>query len=195
MGEVDPYRLKHPVRMLGVPYHGITEELLQRKFHEYNELYFNGDMGECRFRFDSLYLHGAWGIYTSKAGTKYHFNTPYPIISLDILLTYYDDCWIREVILHEMIHMYLDTVLHRREKRMHGKIFQRVRRFLNKTYHLEIDQWEPSQQTLDYDIYGNDIERSTIPPRPIEIGLEKRKTAHAKEKGKKKTYQTKKVRA
>ena len=94
-----------------------------------------------------------------------------------------------------MIHMYVDTVLHLRENRMHGKFFQRIRRFLNKTYHLEIDQWELSQQTLDYDIYGNDIERSTIPPRPIEIGLEKRKTAHGKERGKKKTYQTKKVRA
>ena len=180
MGEVDPYRLKHPVRMLGVPYHEITDELLQRKFHEYNELYFNRELGECRFEFEPARMHGAWGYYASLSYVRRHFNTHVPIIQLDILLTYGDDCWIRDVLLHEMIHMYLDTVLHRREKRMHGKIFQRVRRFLNKTYHLEIDQWEPSQQTLDYDIYGNDIERSTIPPRPIEIGLEKENSTQIK---------------
>ncbi len=186
MGDVDPYRLKHSVRVLGVLYHEITDELLQRNFHEYNELYFYGDLGECRFKFEPPYTH-AWGSYTVIEGAKYRFNLNYPIISLHIRLTYYDDCWIGGVILHEMIHMYLDTVLHLNEKRMHGKFFQRVRRFLNKTYHLEIDQWEPSQQTLDYDIYGNDIERNTIPPRPIEIGLEKRKiNSNQKEEERKK---------
>lgn len=185
MGDIDPYRLKHPVRVLGVPYHEITDELLQRKFHEYNELYFNRELGECRFKSEPPYIN-TWGRYIGIKGAKYRFNINYPIISLNIRLTYYDDCWIRDTILHEMIHMYVDTVLHLREKRMHGKFFQRVRRFLNKTYHLEIDQWEPSQQTLDYDIYGNDIERSTIPPRPIEIGLEKEKSTQIKRKKKRK---------
>ncbi len=185
MEDVDPYRLKHPVRVLGVPYHEITDELLQRKFHEYNKLYFNGELGECRFKFRPPYTY-AWGSYTKIEGAKYIFNINYPIISLHIRLTYYDDCWIGGVILHEMIHMYIDTVLHLKEKRMHGKFFQRVRRFLNKIYSLDIDKEDPSQQTLDYDIYGNDIERSTIPPRPIEIGLEKEKSTYGKGKKKRK---------
>jgi len=167
--EENPYQLKHPVRVLGVPYHEITDELLQRKFYEYNHLYFNGELGKCRFRFDSIYMHGAWGTYRCLPSAIYHFNIHYPIITLDILLTYNQDYWIRGVILHEMIHMYLDTVLHIREKRMHGPVFQRVRRFLNKTYHLEIDKYEHSQEIKGYDIYKNDMEGSTILSCPIDI--------------------------
>ena len=50
--------MKHPITKLPVePYEAITEEFVQRKYYEYNQLYFAGELPPCKFRFNAMSLY------------------------------------------------------------------------------------------------------------------------------------------
>ena len=49
--------MKHPITKFPIePYEEITEEFVQRKYYEYNQLYFSGELPPCKFRFNALSL-------------------------------------------------------------------------------------------------------------------------------------------
>ena len=96
--------MKHPIKKIPIePYEEITEEFVQRKYYEYNQLYFSGELPPCKFRFNALSLYyGSLG--------QYHGYKDIPEIWIDIMTTYEPDWVIREAIIHEMIHCYIDKV-------------------------------------------------------------------------------------
>ena len=50
--------MKHPIKKIPIePYEEITEEFVQRKYYEYNQLYFSGELPPCKFRFNALSLY------------------------------------------------------------------------------------------------------------------------------------------
>lgn len=50
--------MKHPITKFPVePYEAITEEFVQRKYYEYNQLYFAGELPPCKFRFNAMSLY------------------------------------------------------------------------------------------------------------------------------------------
>ena len=137
--------MKHKVKALGMPYERITEEFLHRKFCEYNLLYFEGKLPDCEVKINEIQRFGVWGWYYTNGNSD-------PIIEIDTLLTYDHDYQIRNVLIHEMIHLYIDKVLCKEEKPVHGYVFRRVRKELNETYHLYIDQ-NPHVSVYAYNIY------------------------------------------
>ena len=122
--------MKHPIKKIPIePYEAITEEFVQRKYYEYNQLYFAGELPPCKFRFNAMSLYyGCLG--------QYYGYEDMPEIWIDIMTTYEPDWVIREAIIHEMIHCYIDKVMNVKEKTPHGPLFSKIRKYLNKKYNL-----------------------------------------------------------
>lgn len=137
--ENDKDRITYEMKMrkgpisLSVPRKGITEELLNRKCQEYNALYFAGRLPSCAVRFYS-------GLITKKKPALGVYNGH--TIFIDYYSTYQTDGYLRSLLLHEMIHHYIDTCfpLASKTEMSHGPTFQRIRRLLNRKYGLRIDQ-------------------------------------------------------
>ena len=52
--------MKHPITKFPIePYEEITEEFVQRKYYEYNQLYFSGELPPCKFDVSLLWMFGA----------------------------------------------------------------------------------------------------------------------------------------
>ena len=66
-GNTENYKkcMKHPIKKIPIePYEEITEEFVQRKYYEYNQLYFAGELPPCKFRFNAMSLYyGCLGQY------------------------------------------------------------------------------------------------------------------------------------
>ena len=147
--------MKHKVKYIPIPpYERITHEFCQRKFYEYNHLYFEGKLPTCRFYFNYM---NALGLY---------FGSDEPEIWINILLTYDEDYLIRDVIIHEMIHCYIHKVQKKTEKTIHGPIFAKIRNKLNKKYRLGISNcrgfYKYTKDILAYDIYAVEYEPQNI---------------------------------
>ena len=111
--------MKHPIKKIPIePYEAITEEFVQRKYYEYNQLYFAGELPPCKFRFNAMSLYyGCLG--------QYYGYEDMPEIWIDIMTTYEPDWVIREAIIHEMIHCYIDKVMNVKERTPHGPLFSK----------------------------------------------------------------------
>lgn len=148
--------MKHPITKFPVePYEAITEEFVQRKYYEYNQLYFAGELPPCKFRFNAMSLYyGCLG--------QYYGYEDMPEIWIDIMTTYEPDWVIREAIIHEMIHCYIDKVLNVKEKTPHGPLFSKIRKDLNKKYNLGIcncqGRYDYNDEVFAYNIYAVEYE-------------------------------------
>ena len=144
---------KYTIKTLGEP--RVSATYLEEKFREYNSLYFKNELKQCTIKFDTLALHGYLGLYYSKKNAMIRYGIENPVILIDINTTYSHDILLRNLLIHEMIHMYVDEVLHlSKEEPSHGNTFQRIRRELNKSYNLRIDDEKiySDLQSLDFTI-------------------------------------------
>lgn len=144
---------KYNMKKMGEPRLSVT--YLEDKFQEYNLMYFKKELRHCIIKFDTLALHGAWGGYYCKKGAMCRYGIENPIIIIDINVTYAHDILLRNVLIHEMIHMYVDEVLHLGDiEPAHGKTFRKIRRELNRLYNLRIDDKQIYSELpmLDYTI-------------------------------------------
>lgn len=161
-GGSDPHRLfiydpkKYPINST-IPNNAITKELLNRKFIEYNQLYFGNRLTFCPI---SICEIKASRPKKRKKCCAYYNPSPrcslYESIDceivIDTLVTYCYDVMIRSVLLHEMIHHYAMTCFpESRTESSHGPTFQRIRRQLNMKYNLGIDKPQ-TKEALSYDI-------------------------------------------
>lgn len=144
---------KYIIKKLGEP--RVSAKYLEDKFQEYNLVYFKNELKHCTIKFDTLELHGFWGRYYSQKSAMCRYGIENSVILIDINVTYAHDILLRNLLIHEMIHMYIDEVLHLGSiEPSHGKTFQRIRRELNKSYNLRIDdkQIYAELPMLDYTI-------------------------------------------
>ena len=129
---------KYIMKKMGEP--RLSAKYLEDKFQEYNLMYFKNELGHCTIKFDTLELHGYCGEYLCKKTALCRFGIENPVIIIDINVTYAHDVLLRNLLLHEMIHMFVDEVLYLGDlEPSHGKTFRNIRRELNKSYNLRID--------------------------------------------------------
>lgn len=83
----------------------ITKEELQRKFNQYNNLYFEGKLGPCRFYFLSRNC-GIIGKYIDPLKSNGERESRIGINKYAIT----SDESLRNVLVHEMVHMYVYTI-------------------------------------------------------------------------------------
>ena len=109
-------------------------EILYELFDKYNKMYFNGELGKCRFY---------WLISGSTYG-KYNFETKKngkieSRIGMSRNVRWTDET-LRDVLVHEMIHMYVTTVEGKHFDGLlgHGRHFRKHMKRLNKTYGMNI---------------------------------------------------------
>ena len=152
---------KYPINS-SIPNNSITKELLNRKFVEYNQLYFSNKLTFCPISICSIKA-----LRPGKRKKHCAYYNPNPRCSLfeaidceiviDTLVTYCYDVMIRSVLLHEMIHHFVRTCFPKsRIESSHGPTFQRIRRQLNLKYNLGIDKPQ-TKEALSYDIQQIEI--------------------------------------
>ena len=98
----------------------LTKWILHQKFDEYNKLYFEGRLGKCEFSFLNK-INSAYGRYDRQKTSDGKENSR---ICLGRCITWNEER-LREILVHEMIHMYIETV----EKKHFDGIFGHGWRF------------------------------------------------------------------
>lgn len=113
----------------------LTISLISSKFNEYNKLYFDGKLGHCKF---ILLPKGntAYGRYDRKIQNK---KTTESRICFGRCIKW-DEERFKEVLLHEMIHMYVETIEGKLHDGLfgHGWRFRRQCRRLRKQYGIRV---------------------------------------------------------
>lgn len=111
----------------------ITMDLLKEKYAEYNRMYFNGILPKCKFCFilpDSL---GGYSYDKTSNGYQHRIGICKSVI-------YWDETILKEILIHEMIHLYVQHVHHVGWDGVlgHGWRFRKQVRRLRKEYGLRI---------------------------------------------------------
>lgn len=93
---------------------------------------------------------------------QYYGYEDMPEIWIDIMTTYEPDWVIREAIIHEMIHCYIDKVMNVKERTPHGPLFSKIRKHLNKKYNLGLcncqGRYDYNDEVFAYNIYAVEYE-------------------------------------
>lgn len=111
----------------------ITEEILEKKFREYNKEYFNNELPIPKFGLLKSYL--TCGRFTCK---KLIGKRRMKGQRLEISCYFdWDEYELKNVIIHEMIHYYLGFK-HIDNDITHGEEFQKMSKEFNKKYDLKI---------------------------------------------------------
>lgn len=113
----------------------IKKEELQRKFNEYNNLYFEGKLGPCRFYFLSKKC-GIYGKYIDPLKSNGERESR---IGINKYLVP-DEEFLKKLLVHEMVHMYVATIQGVRHDGLfgHGFRFRRHKRRLKRDFGLKI---------------------------------------------------------
>ncbi len=105
----------------------VTKLLLLKKFDEYNVLYFDSKLDSCQFSFTGK-NNSAYGTYRRwKAADGKEKSR----ISIGRCIIWNEEN-LREILVHEMIHMYVETV----EKKHYDGLFGHGWRFRRKCRHI-----------------------------------------------------------
>ena len=83
----------------------VDTKLIEKRFTEYNQKYFNNKLGKCRF---SFYYTDVFGSYVYNKKIK---NKPKSSITISKSVNWTEEAF-KEVLIHEMIHMKIRTVYH-----------------------------------------------------------------------------------
>ena len=116
------------------PIINVTKELLAGRFQEYNRKYFGGALGRCRF----LYLNtDVFGKYIFQDNVKDPAARSRIIIAKNVSWT---EEALEEILVHEMVHMYVATILGKEHDGIlgHGRRFRRECRRIKREHGLEI---------------------------------------------------------
>jgi len=120
-------------------------EILYELFDRYNKMYFNGELGKCKFYW--LIAGDTYGKYDfeEKKNGKSESRIG---ISRNVRWT---DETLRDVMVHEMIHMYVTTVegIHFDGFLGHGRHFRKHMKRLNKTYGMNIKVYNNLEMIVD----------------------------------------------
>ena len=112
----------------GIKYITPKKADLERRFKEYNEMYFDGALPPCKMMVSETIFGG----FCSSA---------YNFIKISN-----KDCWTEEslklFIIHEMVHYYVHKVLNKNPIFAHGWTFNRVCDMLRKKYNLKVKFYE-----------------------------------------------------
>ena len=123
----------------------ITKELIKERFEEYNSKYFDGKLGECTFSLFSKNFRclGAYQHKESKGGK------PKDIIWMGTYIKWTEDLF-KEVLIHEMIHMYNHRVENKtwRGTMGHGSCFRKQVRRLKRDYGIILHRFK-NLETID----------------------------------------------
>lgn len=127
---IDPKQQKMKVE---TPSLDITKDLLKEKYDEYNKMYFNGILPKCKFCFILPTNLGGYSYDKTSNGYQHRIGICKNVI-------YWDNAILKEVLIHEMIHLYVqhvnnigwDGVLG------HGWHFKKQVRRLRKEFGLKI---------------------------------------------------------
>lgn len=127
----------------------ITKGDVEKRFNEYNQLYFKGELGKCLISY--LYIDG-FGKYTYNPKVKGSIKSRI-IISKSVTWT---EEALRDTLIHEMIHMYVRTVIGKRIDGLlgHGCAFKKECRRIKKNFGINIT------------IHGFEIEHLRKGPSP-----------------------------
>ena len=114
----------------------ITKELIKERFDEYNQIYFSGVLGKCRF----YLLPKSQSILGKYNGQEDKNGKPIDRIGIGTAVIWNEDLF-KLVLIHEMVHMYntridkcrLDGVLG------HGRRFRREARRLKEEFGIDFD--------------------------------------------------------
>ena len=114
----------------------ITVEDLQRRFSEYNSLYFNGKLKMPVFKI------GTWS-YGSIQGSYRHTKDGKPLISIrDTKSLGWTDEKLKNALVHEMLHYYMDRNWFLDfDSGAHLLCWQCMRIYMNLRYGLHITTW------------------------------------------------------
>ena len=114
----------------------ITKELIKERFDEYNQIYFSGVLGKCRF----YLLPKSQSILGKYNGQEDKNGKPIDRIGIGTAVIWNEELF-KRVLIHEMVHMYntridkcrLDGLLG------HGRRFRREARRLKEEFGIDID--------------------------------------------------------
>lgn len=114
----------------GVKYIALKKADLERRFKEYNEMYFDGALPPCKMIVSKTIIGG-------------HCSSAYNFIRISN-----NNRWTEEslklMIIHEMVHYYVHKVLNKNPLFAHGWTFNRVCDMLRKKYNLKVKVYELS---------------------------------------------------
>ena len=83
----------------------VTKQMIKERFDEYNKLYFGGKLGKCKFYLLPRNTKGCGRFVSRKDSKSNEFGCIWIANSVD-----WKEEELREVIVHEMIHMYIIMV-------------------------------------------------------------------------------------
>lgn len=114
----------------------VTKELLQQLYIEYNDTYFDGVLGHCDF---SLYPRttGFLGGYQEKYDRN---GKPKDKIWIGTCIKWNENL-LRDVLIHEMIHLYNRRIDGRRHDGLlgHGRYFRKQVRRIKREFGIDVD--------------------------------------------------------
>lgn len=120
--------------LLGKNIMDVTKEELKRRFDKYNKLYFFGALGKCEFHFlnKNVIVLGKYNEKKNGQGRTSQIWLGQSVVWTDTLL--------KNVLIHEMVHMYNFTVEDCKFDGIlgHGRHFRRQCRRLKRDYGLNI---------------------------------------------------------
>ena len=128
----------------------ITKELIKERFDEYNQIYFSGVLGKCRF----YLLPKSQSILGKYNGQEDKNGKPIDRIGIGTSVIWNEELF-KRVLIHEMVHMYntridkcrLDGVLG------HGRRFRREARRLKEEFGIDIDTRNMKIEFINPNLY------------------------------------------
>lgn len=116
----------------------ITQELLQNRFAEYNKLYFHGKLEMPTFRIQRRTYGGIFGAFR-------HNEDGTPRITInDAKKIGWDDEMLKSVLIHEMLHYYMDRFwILKIDNGLHLFFWQALRIYKNLKYGLNVKTNDP----------------------------------------------------
>ena len=115
----------------GVKYIALKKADLERRFKEYNEMYFDGVLPDCRLRITKNGFCPAWYIVLAKKPHIYISNR-----------YYWTDNDLKLTLIHEMVHYYIDRILKKWTFSTHGYTFNHECSKLRDKYGLRVKLYE-----------------------------------------------------
>ena len=114
-------------------------EDIEKRYYEYNKLYFDGKLGKCTFHFfpKNSSNYGWYNGRASKDGTVINH------IWIGTCIEWTDEK-LKQILIHEMIHMYNRTIDNRKHLGLgllgHGRLFRKQCRRLKRDYGIRIEK-------------------------------------------------------
>ena len=112
----------------GVKYITPKKADLERRFKEYNEMYFDGALPPCKMMVSKTIVGG-------------HCSSAYNFITISNR-TYWTEERLKLTIIHEMVHYYVHKVLNKKPLFTHGWTFNKVCDMLRKKHNLKVKIYE-----------------------------------------------------